>query len=76
MKWLDDMKEAGVAFKEWGRWRTIIGAVMAGSLVTIAGELFVICIKLWYNMLIDMSKGKPIVSAGNSPQVRYSASRD
>lgn len=46
MKWLDDMKEAGAAFKEWGRWLTIIGAVMAGSLVTIAGELFVICIKL------------------------------
>lgn len=46
MKWLDDMKEAGVAFKEWGRCLTIIGAVMAGSLVAIAGELLVICIKL------------------------------
>ena len=39
MKWLDDMKEAGAAFKEWGRWLTIIGVVMAG-------ELMVICIKL------------------------------
>ena len=27
MKWLDDMKEAGAAFKEWGRWLTIIGAL-------------------------------------------------
>ena len=46
MKWLDDMKEAGAAFREWGRWLTVIGAVMAGSLVAIAGELLVICIKL------------------------------
>lgn len=46
MKWLDDMKEAGAAFKVWGRWLSIIGAVMAGSLVVIAGELLVICIKL------------------------------
>ena len=46
MKWLDDMKEAGAAFREWGRWLTIIGAVMAGSLVAIAGELLVICVKL------------------------------
>lgn len=46
MKWLDDVKEAGAAFREWGRWLTIIGAVMAGSLVAIAGELLVICIKL------------------------------
>ena len=46
MKWLDDMKEAGAAFKEWGRVLTIIGAVMAGALVVIAAELFVICIKM------------------------------
>lgn len=46
MKWIDDMKEAGAAFKEWGRLLTIIGAVMAGALVVIAGELLVICIKL------------------------------
>lgn len=46
MKGLNDMKEAGAAFKEWGRYLTIIGAVMVGSLVAIAGELLVICIKL------------------------------
>ena len=46
MKWLDDMKEAGAAFKEWGRALTIIGAVVAGALVVIAAELLVICIKM------------------------------
>ena len=46
MKWIDDMKEAGVALREWGRLLTIIGVVMAGSLVVIAGELMAICIKL------------------------------
>lgn len=46
MKWIDDMKEAGAAFKEWGRVLTIIGGVIAGALVVIAGELLVICIKL------------------------------
>jgi len=46
MKWLDDVKEAGAAFLEWGRWMTIIGAVMAVSLVVIAVELLVVCIKL------------------------------
>ena len=46
MKWLDDMKEAGAAFKEWERALTIIGAVMAGALVVIAAELLVICIKM------------------------------
>lgn len=46
MKWIDDMKEAGAAFKEWARVLTIIGAVMAGALVVIAAELFVICIKM------------------------------
>lgn len=46
MKWLDDMKEAGAAFREWARLLTIIGAVMAGSLAVIAAELLVICIKV------------------------------
>lgn len=46
MKWLDDMKETGVAFKEWGRLLTIICGVIAGSLVVIAAELLVICIKI------------------------------
>lgn len=46
MKWIDDMKEAGVAFKEWGRLLTIIGGVIAGSLAVIAVELLVICIKI------------------------------
>ena len=46
MKWLDDIKEAGAAFKEWGRLLTIIGGVIAGSLVVIAAELLVVCIKL------------------------------
>ena len=46
MKWLYGMKEAGAAFKEWGRLLTIIGGVIAGSLVVIAAELLVICIKI------------------------------
>ena len=46
MKWFDGVKEAGAAFKEWGRLLTIIGAVMAGALVVIAGELLVVCIKM------------------------------
>ena len=46
MKLLDGMKEAGAAFKEWGRSLTIIGGVIAGSLVVIAAELLVICIKI------------------------------
>ena len=46
MKWLDDVKETGAAFKEWGRALTIIGAVIAGSLVVISLELLVICIKV------------------------------
>ena len=44
--WLDDIKEAGMAFKEWGRTLTIIGAVIAGSLVVISFELLVISIKV------------------------------
>lgn len=46
MKWLDDVKEVGLAFKEWGRLLTIIGGVIAGSLAVIAVELLVICIKI------------------------------
>ena len=46
MKWLDNMKASANAFKGWGRWLTIIGAVMAGALVVIAAELLVICIKI------------------------------
>lgn len=46
MKWLDDVKGAGAAFKEWGRALTVIGGVIAGSLVVIALELLVICIKV------------------------------
>ena len=46
MKWLDDVKGAGAAFKEWGRTLTIMGGVIAGALVVIALELLVICIKL------------------------------
>lgn len=46
MKWLDDMKEAGAAFKEWGRALTVIGGVIAGALVVIAVELLVVCIKM------------------------------
>jgi len=46
MKWIDDLKESAAAFKDWGRVLTIIGCVMAGSLVVIAFELFVICPKV------------------------------
>lgn len=46
MKWLDDIKDSAAAFKDWGRALTIIGAVIAGSLVAIAIELFVICLKI------------------------------
>ena len=46
MKWLDNIKMAGAAFKEWGRVLSIIGGVIAGSLVVIAAELLVICIKI------------------------------
>ena len=46
MMWLDDIKEAGMAFKEWGRTLTILGAVIAGSLVVISLELLVISIKV------------------------------
>ena len=44
MKWIDDLKESAAAFKDWGR--VLIGCVMAGSLVVIAFELFVICLKV------------------------------
>ncbi len=47
MKWLNDIKDSASAFKEWARLMTIIGVVMAVSLVIIAIELLVICIKLF-----------------------------
>ena len=46
MKWLDDVKESAAALKDWGRVLTIIGFIIAGSLVAIAIELFVICLKI------------------------------
>ena len=46
MKWLDDIKDSVAAFKDWGRVLTIIGAVIAGALVVVAIELFVICLKV------------------------------
>ena len=46
MKWVDDLKASAAAFRDWGRVLTIIGCVMAGSLVVIALELFVICLKI------------------------------
>ena len=46
MKWLDDVRESAAAFKDWGRVLAIIGFIIAGSLVAIAIELFVICLKI------------------------------
>lgn len=46
MKWVEDIKDSASAFKDWARLLTIIGIVMAASLVVIAIELLVICIKL------------------------------
>ena len=46
MKWIDDLKESAAAFRDWGRLLTIVGFIMAGSVVVIAVELFVICIKI------------------------------
>ena len=46
MKWVDDLKASAAAVKDWGRVLTIICCVMAGSLVVIALELFVICLKV------------------------------
>ena len=46
MKWVDDLKASAAAFKDWGRVLTILGCVMASSLVVIALELFVICLKV------------------------------
>jgi hypothetical protein len=46
MKWLNNIKDSASAFKEWARLLTIIGFVMAVSLVIIAIELLVICVKL------------------------------
>ena len=47
MKWLNDIKDSASAFKEWARLLTIIGIAMTVSLVIIAIELLVICIKLF-----------------------------
>ena len=46
MKWVDDLRASAAAFRDWGRLLTIVGFVMAGSLVVIAIELFVICLKI------------------------------
>ena len=46
MKWLNDIKDSASAFKEWARLLTIIGVVIAVSLIIIAIELLVICIRL------------------------------
>lgn len=46
MKWVYDLKASAAAFKDWVRVLTIIGCVIAGSLVVIALELFVICLKI------------------------------
>ena len=46
MKWVDDLKASAAAFRDWGRLLTIVGFVVAGSLVVIAVELFVICLKI------------------------------
>ena len=46
MKWLENVKEAGLAFKEWGRAMLIVCSVIAVSLVMIATELFVISVKM------------------------------
>ena len=46
MKWVEDLKASAAAFRDWGRLLTIVGFVMAGSLVVIAAELFVICLKI------------------------------
>ena len=47
MKWLSGIRDSASAFKEWARLLTIIGIAMAVSLVIIAIELLVICIKLF-----------------------------
>ena len=46
MKWVDGLKASAAAFRDWGRVLTIIGCIMAGALVVIAAELFVICLKI------------------------------
>jgi hypothetical protein len=46
MKWLNDIKDSASAFKAGARLMTIIGIVIATSLVAIAIELAAICIKL------------------------------
>ena len=46
MKWVDDLKTSAVAFRDRRRLLTIVGFVMAGSLVVIAVELLYICLKI------------------------------
>ena len=46
MKWVDDLKASAAAFRDRGRLLTIVGFVMAGSLVVIVVELFVVCLKI------------------------------
>ena len=46
MKWVEDFKASAAAFRDWGRVLTIVGFVVAGSLVVIAVELLVICLKI------------------------------
>ena len=46
MKWVEDLKASAAAFRDWGRLLTIVGFIMAGSLVAIAVELFAICLKI------------------------------
>lgn len=46
MKWIDDLRASAAAFRDWGRLVAIVGVVMAGSLVAIAAELFVLCLKI------------------------------
>ena len=46
MKWVDDLKASAAAFRDWGRLMTVVGFVMAGSLVVIAVELLYICLKI------------------------------
>lgn len=50
MKWVENIRASAISsaetFREWGRMLAIIGIVIAASLVAIAIELFVICLKM------------------------------
>lgn len=46
MKWVDDLKASAAAFVDWERLLTIVGFIIAGLLVMIAVELFVIYLKI------------------------------